>query len=62
MEDSKSIPIGSPIRQNVTASSAYSLILKMEAICTSETSADFQRTTRRYIEAGNSLSPAERRI
>jgi hypothetical protein len=29
--------------------SAYSLILKMEAICSSETSIDYQRTTRRCI-------------
>jgi hypothetical protein len=29
--------------------SAYSSTLKMEAICSSETSVDFQRTTRRYI-------------
>jgi hypothetical protein len=28
---------------------AYSSILKMEAICSSETSVDFQQTTRRYI-------------
>jgi hypothetical protein len=27
----------------------YSPALKMEAICSSETPADFQRTTRRYI-------------
>jgi hypothetical protein len=30
-------------------SSAYSSTLKMEAICSSETSVDFQRTTWRYI-------------
>jgi hypothetical protein len=30
-------------------SSAYFSALKMEAICSSETSDDFQRTTRRYI-------------
>jgi hypothetical protein len=29
--------------------SAYSLTLKMEKICSSETSVHFQRTTRRYI-------------
>jgi hypothetical protein len=29
---------------------AYSLTLKMEATCSSETLVDFQRTTRRYIE------------
>jgi hypothetical protein len=30
-------------------SSAYSSTLKMDAICSSETSVDFQRTARRYI-------------
>jgi hypothetical protein len=43
--------------QNQVASRAFTLVscsayfptLKMEAICSSETSADFQRTTRRYI-------------
>jgi hypothetical protein len=29
--------------------SAYSSTMKMEAICSFETSVDFQRTTRRYI-------------
>jgi hypothetical protein len=33
--------------------SAYSSALKMEAICSSETSVDFQRTTRRYIFMSN---------
>jgi hypothetical protein len=33
----------------LVSSSAYSLILKMEKICSSETSVDFQRPTRRYI-------------
>jgi hypothetical protein len=33
--------------------SAYSWILKMEAICSSETSVDFQRTTRRYSTLHN---------
>jgi hypothetical protein len=55
MEDNKSVPVGSPIGQNETASSAYSLILKMEGICSSETSADFQRATWGYIAAGNTL-------
>jgi hypothetical protein len=36
--------------------SAYSSTLKMEAICSSETSADFQRTTRRYIPEDSTLS------
>jgi hypothetical protein len=32
---------------------AYSSTLKMEAICSSETSVDFQRTTRRYMPEDN---------
>jgi hypothetical protein len=36
-------------RPTLVSCSAYSLTLKMEAICYSETSVDFQRTTRRYI-------------
>jgi hypothetical protein len=35
--------------------SAYSSILKMEAICSSETSIAFQRTTRRHIPEDDSL-------
>jgi hypothetical protein len=35
--------------------SAYSSILKMEAKCSSETSVDFQRTTRRRIPEGRTL-------
>jgi hypothetical protein len=35
--------------------SAYSLILKMEEICSSETSIEFERTTRRYIAQGRTL-------
>jgi hypothetical protein len=34
---------------------AYSLRLKMEATCSSETSNDFQRTTRRYIPEDRTL-------
>jgi hypothetical protein len=34
---------------------AYSSSLKMEAICSSETSVDFQRTTRRYILQDSTL-------
>jgi hypothetical protein len=34
---------------------AYSSTLKMEAICSSETSADFKRTTRRYIAEDTTL-------
>jgi hypothetical protein len=36
--------------------SVYSSTLKMEAICSSETSVGFQRTTRRYIPEDNTLS------
>jgi hypothetical protein len=35
--------------------SAYSSTLKREAICSSETSVDFQRTTRRYIPEDSAL-------
>jgi hypothetical protein len=35
--------------------SAYSSTKKMEAICCSETSVDFQRTTRRYIAEDGTL-------
>jgi hypothetical protein len=35
--------------------SAYSSTLKMEAMCSSETSVDFQRTTRRYIPEDSTL-------
>jgi hypothetical protein len=35
--------------------SAYSSTLKMEAICTSETSVDIQQTTGRYIPQGSTL-------
>jgi hypothetical protein len=35
--------------------STYSLTLKMEAICSSETSVDFQRTTQRYIPEESTL-------
>jgi hypothetical protein len=34
---------------------AYSSTLKMEARCSSETSVDFQRTTRRYIPEDGTL-------
>jgi hypothetical protein len=36
-------------KQTLVSCSAYSLTMKVEAICSSETSVDFQRTTRRYI-------------
>jgi hypothetical protein len=35
--------------------SAYSSTLKMEGMCSSETSADFKRTTRRYIPEDTTL-------
>jgi hypothetical protein len=35
---------------------AYSSILKMEAICSSETSVDFQRTIQRYIPEDSTLN------
>jgi hypothetical protein len=35
--------------------SAYSVTLKMEAICSSETSVDFQQTTRHYIPEYSTL-------
>jgi hypothetical protein len=35
--------------------SAYSSTLKMEAICSCETSVDFQRNTRRYIPKDSTL-------
>jgi hypothetical protein len=38
-----------PSAFTLVSRSAYSLALKMEAICSSETSVDFQWTTRRYI-------------
>jgi hypothetical protein len=41
--------IFSPTAFTVVSCSAYSSTLKMEAICSSETSVDFQRTTWRYI-------------
>jgi hypothetical protein len=40
---------------SVKACSAYSSTLKLEAICSSETSVDFQRTTRRYIPKDRTL-------
>jgi hypothetical protein len=41
---------------------AYSLTLKMEAIYSSETSVDFQRTTRRYIPEVNTLHNIKRKL
>jgi hypothetical protein len=37
----------------------YGLTLKMKAICSSETSVDFQRTTRRYIPEDRTLNNRE---
>jgi hypothetical protein len=39
----------------VSVSEAYSSTLKMEAICSFETSVGFQRTTRRYIPEDRTL-------
>jgi hypothetical protein len=39
----------------VELSSCWYLALKMEAICSTETSVDFQRTTRRYISEHRTL-------
>jgi hypothetical protein len=39
----------------VVSCSAYFSTPKMEAICSSETSVDFQRTTRRYIPEDSTL-------
>jgi hypothetical protein len=36
-------------KQTLASCSAYYLIMKMEAVYSSETSVDFQRTTQRYI-------------
>jgi hypothetical protein len=40
----------------LVSSLAYSWILKMEAICFSETSVNFQQTTRRYIPEARTLN------
>jgi hypothetical protein len=39
IEDSKSVPVGSPMGQNETTILVYFSTLKMEAICSTETSA-----------------------
>jgi hypothetical protein len=41
--------VSPPTALTLVSCSACSLTLKMEATCSSETSADFQRTTQRYI-------------
>jgi hypothetical protein len=55
MEEWTPVPIGSPWDRmkplgtlTLVSYSAYSTV-KMEAMCSSETSVDFQRTTGRYI-------------
>jgi hypothetical protein len=59
---SKNKPNKKPARKQVAcrallvSCSAYPSTLKMEAICSSETSVDFQRTTRRYIPEDSILS------
>jgi hypothetical protein len=42
-------------KQALVSCSAYSSTLKKETICSSETSVDFQRTTRRYIPEDSTL-------
>jgi hypothetical protein len=44
-----------PSALTLTSCSAYSSTLKMEAICSSETLVDFQRTTWRYIPEDSTL-------
>jgi hypothetical protein len=44
-----SVKAGSKMDCHLLSSSAYSLTLKMQEICSSEMSVDFQRTTRRCI-------------
>jgi hypothetical protein len=39
----------------IVSCSAYFYTLKMETICSSETSVDFERTTRRYIPDDSTL-------
>jgi hypothetical protein len=46
---------GSPPAFTLLSCSVYSSTLKMEAICSSETSVDFQRNTQRYIPEDNAL-------
>jgi hypothetical protein len=44
-----------PPEFRLVSCSDYSSTLKMEAVCSSETSVDFQRTTRRYIPQDRTL-------
>jgi hypothetical protein len=46
---------GFPPAFTLVSCSAYSSTLKIEAICSSETSVDFQQTTRRYIPEDSTL-------
>jgi hypothetical protein len=47
--------MASIFRVTLVSCSAYSSTLKMETICSSETSVDFQRVTRRYIPEDKTL-------
>jgi hypothetical protein len=44
-----------PFAFTLVSCSAYSLALKMEATCSSETSVDFQQTTQHYIPEDSTL-------
>jgi hypothetical protein len=58
MEEWNSVPVGSqslPPAFMPVSCSVYSSTLKMEAICSSETSVYFQRTTRLYIPEDSTL-------
>jgi hypothetical protein len=53
--ESKNKPSKKPPALSLAYCSAYFSTLKMEAICSSETSVDFQRTTQRYIPEDSTL-------
>jgi hypothetical protein len=46
---------GSRLQADLVSCSAYSSTLKIESICSSTTSVDFKRTTRRYIPEDSTL-------
>jgi hypothetical protein len=46
-----------PPALTLVSHSAYSSALKMEEICSSETSVDFERTTRRYMPEDSTVIP-----
>jgi hypothetical protein len=48
--------VGFEVLTALVSCSAYFSTLKMEAICSSETSADFKQTTCRYIPDDSTLS------